>query len=92
MQAEGGQSLTIARLVNRADVRNTLIESKERRVNTAKKSEREKGANTYIASAVITQDKVEQRKEQVLGVFAASVCQEGAEWVQNDKVLVWRVE
>jgi hypothetical protein len=42
---------------------------------------------TYIASAVVANDNIDQRDKQIFHVFAVAVCEKGVEGVQNDKVL-----
>ena len=48
--------------------------------------------STYIARAVVADDKINQGDEQVLDVLATAIGQVGAEWIQDDEVLVGSVE
>ena len=93
MEAQGRQRLTITCLVNRTDVWDSLKKEKRRRVNTAQKSETKIfGANSYIAGTIVAQHKIEQGHEEVLGILAAPIGQECTERIQDDQVLIWRVE
>jgi hypothetical protein len=47
---------------------------------------------TYVSIAVVGDYKVDERNEEILHVFAVAVGEVRAEWVQDDEVLVWRVE
>ena len=47
---------------------------------------------TYISSAVVADNKVDETDEEILNILAPPVCEVSAERVQDDEVFVRRVE